>query len=263
MPWLHLWTQVVNSAELAVQHQKKSERKWKISPTWMQWEHWCTSPSVHDWTLHMPLESSRNSTIILDRHIGRWSNMSSITLKEQYIWNWLTMSTSGYAVKIGMGAVNWLSKKQATIVLSSMESEYIASVAARKEILWMRTFLGELQYKVDSLSPMIKSTLAVVKNPELHGRMKHLHINYHWIHQVIRGKQILPSYVPTKQMTANIFTKVLPCSLLEWHCQELGVIWATSNIRLRGCVKGIWEPMSFNAKCAGCMQTYISILEWW
>ena len=69
-----------------------------------------------------------------------------------------------------------------------------------------------------------KSALAVVKNPEHHGRIKHLHINYHWIHQVICGKQISPSYVLTKQMTANIFTKALPCPLIERHHQELGVI---------------------------------------
>ena len=46
-------------------------------------------------------------------------------------------STGGYEVKIGTGAVSWLSKKQATIALSSTEAEYIASVTARKEILWM------------------------------------------------------------------------------------------------------------------------------
>ena len=72
-----------------------------------------------------------------------------------------------------------------------MEAEYIAAVTARKEILWMQTLLGELQYEVDSPSLMFmdnKSTLAVVKNLEHHGRMKHLHINYHWICQVICGK---------------------------------------------------------------------------
>ena len=127
-------------------------------------------------------------------------------------------STGGYVVKIGMGAVSWSSRKQAMVALSSTEAQYIASVAAGKEILWMHTLLGELQYKVNDPSPMImdnKSAPAVVKNPEHHGRMKHLHINYHWICQVIHGKQVLPSYILTEEMTANIFTKVFPHPLIE------------------------------------------------
>ena len=136
-------------------------------------------------------------------------------------------STSGYVLKIGSGAVSWSSKKQATVAASSTEAEYIAAVNAAKEILWMRTLLRELHYQVGGSSPMLvdnQSALAAAQNPEHHGRMKHINVNYHWIRQVIRRKQIAPQYLPTGEMTADILTKALPRLLVERHRLSLGVM---------------------------------------
>ena len=53
----------------------------------------------------------------------------------------------------------------------------ISAVKAGKEILWMCQFMGELGY--DASGPSLlqmdnQSTIAVSKNPEHHGKMKHL-----------------------------------------------------------------------------------------
>ena len=92
-------------------------------------------------------------------------------------------STGGYIIKIRTGAVSW-SSKQATVALSSMEAEYIASVGAGKEIMWMQTLLKELHFKIGGASPLFvddQSALTVILNPEHHRRMKHINVNYHWI----------------------------------------------------------------------------------
>ena len=127
-------------------------------------------------------------------------------------------STSGYVVKIGMGAVSWSSKKQTTVALSTTKAEYVASVAAGKEALWMRVLLKELHFEVENASPMImdsQSALTTVMNPEHHGCMKHLDISIHWIREVFHRKQIALLYVPTEEMTADILTNVLePVKLL-------------------------------------------------
>lgn len=125
-------------------------------------------------------------------------------------------STSGYVAKVGSGAVSWSSKKQSTVALSTTEAEYVASVAAGKEILWMRNLLRELHYKVEGASPMLvdsQSTLATVMNPENHGRMKHLDVNIHWIRKVVQRK----FYLPTEDMTADVLTKPLARFLIERH----------------------------------------------
>ena len=53
-------------------------------------------------------------------------------------------SISGYVFCMGDGAVTWSSKKQVVVALSSTEAEYIAQTHAVKELIWLRTILGEL-----------------------------------------------------------------------------------------------------------------------
>lgn len=50
-------------------------------------------------------------------------------------------STTGWPVKMGIGAVTWSSKAQDTIVISTTETEYIAAVFAGKEILGLSCML--------------------------------------------------------------------------------------------------------------------------
>ena len=93
-------------------------------------------------------------------------------------------STGGYVVKIGTGAVSWSSKLQSVVALSTTEAEYIAAVEAGKELKWMRSLLGEFGYKFDNASTLCidnMSSINVSKNPEHHGRMKHLDLKFHWL----------------------------------------------------------------------------------
>jgi hypothetical protein len=72
-------------------------------------------------------------------------------------------------VKIGTGAVFWSSKLQTLVALSTTEAEHISAVEARKEILWLCEFMGELGYNI--LGPSLlwmdnQSAIAVSKNLE-------------------------------------------------------------------------------------------------
>lgn len=99
------------------------------------------------------------------------------------------------------------------VALSTTEAEYIAAVEAGKEILWMRNILTELGYNMDSPSVLMmdnQSAISVSKNPEHHGRMKHLDLRWYWLRDVVDAKQIMPNYVPTNEMVADILTKSLP-----------------------------------------------------
>ena len=46
-------------------------------------------------------------------------------------------STSGNVFLLAKGAVSWLSKKQATVALTTTEAEYVALSAATKEAIWL------------------------------------------------------------------------------------------------------------------------------
>ena len=121
-------------------------------------------------------------------------------------------STGGYVVKIGSGAVSWSSKLQSLVALSTTEAEHISAVEAGKEILWMRQFMGELGYETSGPSQLNmdnQSAIAVSKNPEHHGKMKHLSLCLFWIRDAVQEGLISPTFVTTQNMVADIFTKAL------------------------------------------------------
>jgi hypothetical protein len=121
-------------------------------------------------------------------------------------------STGGYVVKIGTGAVSWSSKLQSLVALSTTEAEHIAAVEAGKEIIWMRQLMGELGYTISEPSVLRmdnQSAIAVSKNPEHHGKMKHLALRLFWLRDAVQDGVISPSFVTTNEMAADIFTKSL------------------------------------------------------
>ena len=58
-------------------------------------------------------------------------------------------STSGYLITFVGGAVAWKSKLQECVALSTTEVEFIATIEACNEFLWMMRFLNELNFQQD------------------------------------------------------------------------------------------------------------------
>ena len=122
-------------------------------------------------------------------------------------------STGGYLTKVCGGAVSWSSKLQPVVALSTTEAEYIAAVEAGKEIVWMRNLLGELGYPVTMASSLFidnESAVTVSKNPEHHGRMKHLDLRFYWLRDEVAKGRIEIVHLRTSDMPADILTKSLP-----------------------------------------------------
>ena len=101
-------------------------------------------------------------------------------------------------MKIGSGAVSWSSKLQSLIALSTTGAEHIAAVEAGKEILWMCQFMGELGYDVSGPSLLQmdnQSAIAVNKNLEHYGKMKHLSLHLFWPRDAVQNGLIAPTFV--------------------------------------------------------------------
>ena len=122
-------------------------------------------------------------------------------------------STGAYITRIGTGAVNWSSKLQSIVTLSSTEAEYVAAVEAGKEICWMRNLLTELGYSVNATPSTLYadnlSAIAVAKNPEHFGRLKHLDLRMYWLRDACSAGMIAPVFCPTAEMPADLLTKAL------------------------------------------------------
>lgn len=135
-------------------------------------------------------------------------------------------STSAYVIKMGTGAVSWSSKLQSIVALSTTEAEYVSAVSAASEAIWMRQLLTELGYAPPSPSTLHmdnQSAIQVAKNPEHHGRMKHLDLRYYWLRDEVEKGTLAIDYVPTDSMVADILTKSLARVKVEEGCRQLGL----------------------------------------
>jgi hypothetical protein len=135
-------------------------------------------------------------------------------------------STGGYVTIACGGAIGWSSKRQSFVTLSSTEAEYVAAVEAGKEIKWMRAILTEFGYPSSIPSTLFidnKSGIDVSKNPEHHGRMKHLDLRFYWLRDAVQASLITPVYVPTKQNVADLFTKAVQPQVVEYAVPRLGL----------------------------------------
>ena len=121
-------------------------------------------------------------------------------------------STSGYIFQMSGAAISWRSKKQACVALSTAEAEYIALASAAQEAVWMRQLLTDLRSKPEEATKIYEdnqSAICLAKNPQFHGRAKHIGIKYHYIREQVENGNVELSYCRTEEMVADALTKGL------------------------------------------------------
>ena len=135
-------------------------------------------------------------------------------------------STSGNVFLLAKGAVSWLSKKQATVALSTAEAEYVALSAATQEAIWLRRLLADVGEPLED--PIVinednQGAIAIAKNPVGHARTKHIDMRYHFVREGVQNGAIILKYVASGDMIADILTKPLPKHPFEKFVIELGM----------------------------------------
>jgi hypothetical protein len=140
-------------------------------------------------------------------------------------------STSGGVAMLYGGPISWGSKVQRSVATSSTESEYIAMSSIAKQSQWIAQILRDMGYSsYIGSNPMTvdirgdnQGALALVKNPHLHERSKHIDICYHHTRDLEERKRIAVTYIPTSEMVADGFTKPLGRTLFERFKSQLGL----------------------------------------
>lgn len=121
-------------------------------------------------------------------------------------------STSGYVFQIGLGPVSWRSRKQTTVALSTAEAEYVALASAAQEAVWLRKLHEDLGYSSREPTTILEdnqSAIAMAKNPQFHGRAKHIDIRHHFVRELVEEKAIQLVYCASEEMIADLLTKGL------------------------------------------------------
>ena len=140
-------------------------------------------------------------------------------------------STTGWIFKIGGSPISWSSQRQKTVSSSSTEAEYIAASDAAKEAIWLLGFFNELnafagrpQQAGIKLYIDNASAIKLTKNPEFHGRTKHINIRHHFIRECVENGQIKPEWISGQNNTADILTKPLSRPIFSKLFDELGLL---------------------------------------
>jgi hypothetical protein len=121
-------------------------------------------------------------------------------------------SITGWIVKLNGDVVNWQSKKQNTVALSTCEAELYAEASCVQEVLWLQHLLGELNLKVESQSLIWcdnQSTIEISKNGIIREKTKHVEVKYNFICEKIKSNLIKIEYIQTDKQQADILTKGL------------------------------------------------------
>jgi hypothetical protein len=122
--------------------------------------------------------------------------------------------------------VAWASKKQPIVTLSSTEAEYVATAAAACQAVWMRRVLNELLHNQNDATQIVcdnKSAIALSRNHVFHKQSKHIDTRYHFIRELVTGKEIYVQFCRSEEQFADIFTKPLGNELFKKHRSNIGV----------------------------------------
>lgn len=122
-------------------------------------------------------------------------------------------STSGMAMLLESGLVQWHSRKQKSSALSTCEAEYRAMTEATMDALLYSRVLEELRMPLDHPVPMHSDNEAAIKwasgERTPYKRSKHIDVAVHFIRDLVRDGRIKVPYVPTDENVSDGMTKPL------------------------------------------------------
>jgi hypothetical protein len=121
-------------------------------------------------------------------------------------------SIASYLTTIGGTAlVNWQSKKQQTVALSSCESETMAGTVCAQDVLFTMNLLEELVgdklLKPSYIYGDNVASLFLAQNNSVSQRTKHIDIRYHFMNELVESKCFELRHVRTEENTSDINSK--------------------------------------------------------
>jgi hypothetical protein len=140
-------------------------------------------------------------------------------------------SVSGGVHTVGGTIINWMSKTQASVTLSSTEAEYASLAAGATQVKFVQQLLEEI---AECITPGIilednTGAIFLVKNQQVGSRTKHIDVRHHYIRQMRERGEVDVLFVRSEKNSSDIFTKNVPEKLLVEHSTMI----RNGNLRCR------------------------------
>ena len=139
-------------------------------------------------------------------------------------------STSGGVIRYGLHTWDCYSVTQATIALSSAESEFFATGSATARGLQCKAYLTETErpceldiYSDSSAGRGMCQRTGV-------GKVRHLELRFLWLQERMRLKVFRLNKETTEEMTADILTKYCEWPRIEKHCATLNLCFPVKGL---------------------------------
>ena len=203
------------------------------------------SPQATDWARLKHLLHYLKGTVT---HALQFSHASPVLLTSFNDADWAgnsfdRRSTSGFLIYLGHNLVSWSSKKQPTVARSSTEAEYKAITNTTSELLWITSLLRELRIPLPSPTLWCDNIGATYLSVNLvfHARMKHIEIDFHFVHEQVASRRLHVGVISGKDQPADLLTKSLP----KIHFLQLR---SKLNLHPALSLQGMLRTLSIRAK---------------
>ncbi|CAM9782356.1 unnamed protein product [Choristocarpus tenellus] len=111
----------------------------------------------------------------------------------------------------GGGCVDWWSRKQKTVTLSTAEAENVALCELGKEVMFLKQVHMFMQPQCKDYSVLVfednGGAIKFSQKTVSGGRTRHIDVRYHYVRHLERERKVKIGYVPTKFQHAVRFAK--------------------------------------------------------
>ena len=85
-----------------------------------------------------------------------------------------------------------MSRRQAVVVLSTIEAEYMAATHASKEAVWLQGLCSGIGFVQNAVKIGCDSSSAIflAKNLAYHSKTKHIDVQYHFVRDMVEQNSV-------------------------------------------------------------------------
>ena len=122
------------------------------------------------------------------------------------------------------------------LLLSNTEVEYVATIEAGNEMIWLHGFLDEFGKKLemDILHSDKQSAIFLAKNSAFHSKLKHIQTKYHIIHYLVEDKLVILEKISWSKNPTNMLTKGITIEKLKLCATSVGLLAWGQEDELQG-----------------------------